>query len=69
MTTINPYAERKTKLVECCEDANPVSRHIIDADCRYEDGTFYLIRLPARLPLLFTARFTAPVDYVAGSKI
>ncbi|MCC8180319.1 MAG: hypothetical protein LIP23_05335 [Planctomycetes bacterium] len=67
MTAIGNYSQRKRKLVECCEDANPVSRHIIDADCDFEDGVFKLISLPARLPLLFTVRFTAPADYAAGS--
>ncbi|MCC8179555.1 MAG: hypothetical protein LIP23_01380, partial [Planctomycetes bacterium] len=69
MTTTINYSERKKKLTECCDEANPVSRHIIDADCAYEDGVFKLYNVPARLPLLFTVRFTAPAVYAAGNTI
>ncbi len=42
---------------------------IIDAECCYDGGKFFLGRLPACLPRLFTVRFTAPADYSAGDVI
>ena len=54
---------------DVCTHLNPVSRHIIDADCEYEAGAFKMFCLPERLPNLFTIRFTAPVDFSAGDAI
>ena len=38
---------------------------IVDVDCVYEDGKFFM-RLPPSLSNLVTLRFTAPADYSAG---
>ncbi|MCD7906807.1 MAG: hypothetical protein LUH04_03770 [Clostridium sp.] len=47
----------------CC------SPNIVDVDCLHESGRFILGTLPGCLPSLYTARFRAPVDYVAGDVI
>lgn len=49
----------------CC-DKNGL---ILDAECRYANGKFYMGRLPSCLPRLFTLRFTASADYAAGDVI
>jgi len=61
----NTYSNRVANLI-VSPIINPVSRHLIDADCDYVDGTFRLANLPARLPILFTVRFTAPADFIPG---
>ncbi|MCC8179698.1 MAG: hypothetical protein LIP23_02120 [Planctomycetes bacterium] len=42
------------------------SDRIVDVECCYKDGVFYLGRLPSCLPALFTARFTAPQNFTVG---
>ncbi len=42
---------------------------IIDVDCDYENGRFYMRKLPGCLPRLFTIRFVAPADYSTGENI
>lgn len=63
--TVAEYSKRFQSLAKQ-NKANNVSRHIIDADCEYADGVFSFSALPSKLPLLFTARFTAPADFSAG---
>ncbi len=42
---------------------------IIDVDCDYENGRFYMRKLPGCLPRMFTIRFVAPADYNTGESI
>ena len=67
----NEFSTRLTRdfSADTCTHLNPVSRHIIDADCEYEAGAFKMFCLPGRLPNLFTIRFTAPADFSAGDAI
>lgn len=48
---------------------DPAGRHILDADCLYENGKFILTSLPRNLPSLCTVRFTAPADYAQGDVV
>lgn len=70
MSANTMYAERNSAAFKengC--SCNPLSRHIIDADCKREAGIFRLFSLPRELPELCTVRFTAPDAYASGDKI
>lgn len=49
---------------DCCSKG-----YIVDAECIYDGGRFIMGSLPGCLPTLFTARFRAPADYVAGNVV
>ena len=67
MSTIEELATRTFN--NRCDSTNLVGRHIIDADCIYDNGAFVLKSLPENLPVLFTLRFTAPADYTQGDVV
>ncbi len=48
-----------------CEKAD----RIIDVDCYFDSGKFFMRKMPGCLPRLFTIRFIAPDDYNTGDVI
>lgn len=50
---------------DCCDKAGA----IIDAECCYDEGKFFMRLSQGCLPGLFTLRFTAPADYTAGDVV
>ena len=68
MSTIQGFAIRNTNELHhpVCQKSK-IAKHILDADCCYEDGVFALFSLPCKLPKVFTVRFTAPADFSQGN--
>lgn len=54
------------KMENRIDSTNPLSHRIVDIDCTYADGKFFVKSLPSDVPGLFTIRFTAPADFSAG---
>ncbi len=70
MSTIQSLALRNTaeRHEHGCQE-NRIAKHILDADCYHEAGSFTLSFLPCTLPELFTVRFTSPADFTEGDAI